>query len=74
MRPCRDCGRDVHDPDEHEGRPRVCKNLVLIADRTAVDLATGERVVREHYIPETPQRTRQNNARFVHRATLAAQS
>jgi hypothetical protein len=99
---CRDCGRDVHDPDEHEKidvtivdendekvgveKRRRCRNLVLVADQTAVDLVTGRRIVRNRYVPTKhveidgeqvevmdPQRTRFNNTRRVHRDTLAAQ-
>jgi hypothetical protein len=77
---CKRCGRKLYDPDKHtlvefnivddegrvvgKGKEREC-HVRLIADDAAVDLATGERVVRRHVIPETPQRTAQNNARYV---------
>jgi hypothetical protein len=71
---CKRCGRKLYDPEKHtlvefnivddEGKEREC-HVRLIADDAAVDLATGERVVRRHIIPETAQRTTQNNARYV---------
>lgn len=54
-------------------RRRVCKNLTLVADSTARDLVTGETRVLKRYVPETPQRTKANRARWVHRDTLKAQ-
>lgn len=102
-RHCKECGRDVHDPDEHEKidvtsvdaagdkvgleKRRRCKNMVAVADQTAVDLRTGKRVVRSRYVPTKHitdengedaeiidlQRTRFNNTRRIHRETLAAQ-
>jgi len=75
---CKLCGRDRHDPDEHElvkvgrNRRRVCKNLVLVAEQSARDLVTGERRVIKRYVPDNPQRTAANRTRWVHRGTLAA--
>lgn len=76
---CSACGRDVHDPDEHElvkvgpARYHTCKNLVLVGERAARDLVTGERRVLRRFVPETPQRTKMNLTRWVHRDTLEAQ-
>ena len=53
-----------------KGIVRCCR-VRLIADETAVDLATGKRIVRRHVVPETPQRTKANNARFVPEAAFA---
>lgn len=99
---CNSCGRNVHDPDEHEvvehpivnnleeiaaakaagrevepnvigvNKVRHCKRIKPIADESSVDLATGQRVVRRRYVPEPgTQRTRFNNARFVHESAFA---
>lgn len=63
MRACGLCGRDVHDPDEHDlvvvpvpnsrrkHRYHVCKNMVTIAEQSARDLVTGERRVIKRYVP-----------------------
>jgi hypothetical protein len=59
---CKVCGRDRHDPEEHdvvriptpagEVRRRRCKNLVIVAEHAARDLVTGERRVIKRYVPE----------------------
>lgn len=81
---CTRCNRDVHDPKEHAKFPvklpdgqermeRECLGLVLVADQASVDLITGKRRVHKRYVPDTPQRTRQNNARYAHKDALVAQ-
>jgi hypothetical protein len=53
-------------------RRRVC-DVRLVADRTAIDMETGERVpTGERYIPDTVQRTRRNRTRWVHSSRLKA--
>lgn len=79
---CNRCGRDRFDEAEHEVdhittdggviRRRRCLNLVLVADQTARDLVTGESRLVKRYVPDTPQRTRANRTRWIHRDTLAA--
>lgn len=62
---CPACSRPKEEHRKVAGR-RVC-DVRLLADRTAIDLETGEREpTGERYIPDSAQRTKRNRARFVH--------
>lgn len=77
---CSVCGRP-RDLDHHDdlGKRSVVRDkgmlrreqqygcrVRLIADRTAINIETGKlEPTGEHFVPETPFRTRVNNARFV---------